>query len=189
MVRLPVYNVKRQLIEGQSRIIKDNVKENQETEQYLIGALLGIIVQELYRRVERRLVAEGFPDYRPAYRLVFQSRDGSRITELADRAQITKQSMSELVQILEERGYVERVPDPRDRRAVLIRRTERGWALNRAARRIVQELQDEWAGALGEREMEQLLHLLRRLAELVDDSSMMSGDPRAVQSKQEGAKI
>jgi len=169
--------------------VVNKAKDIQETEQYLIGALLGIIVQALYRRTERRLVEEGFPDYRPSYRSVFQSRDGSRITELAERAQITKQSMSELVQALEERGYFERAPDPRDGRAVLIQRTERGWALNRTARRIVQELQDEWADALGEEEMKQLLRLLRRLARLVDDSSMMSGDPRTANSKQEGAEV
>ncbi len=162
--------------------VKDNAKGTQDTESYLIGALLGGIVQALYQRTERRLVEEGFSDYRPAYRPVFQSRDGSRITELAERAQITKQSMGELVRALEERGYFERVPDPDDGRAVLIRRTERGWALNRTARRIVQELQDEWASALGEEEMEQLLRLLRRLAGLVDDGRMMSGDPRSAQS-------
>jgi DNA-binding MarR family transcriptional regulator len=169
--------------------VQDNLKDNQETEPYLIGALLGIIAQTLYRRIDQRLAAAGYPDYRPAHRPVFQylSRDGSRITELAERAQITKQSMGELVRALEERGYVERVPDSSDGRAVLIRRTERGWALNRTLRRLVQELQDEWANALGEEEMEQLLHLLRQLAGLVGDASLISvsGDPRPARSKQE----
>ncbi len=166
------------------------MEDNQETEPYhLIGALLGIILQALYQRTDRRLVEAGFSDYRRAYLPVFQSRDGSRIVELAERAQITKQSMGELVQSLVERGYVERVPDPTDGRAMLIRRTERGWLLNRTARQFVQELQDEWASALGEEDMEQLLQLLKRLARLVDDHSMMSGDPRTPQSKQEGAQV
>ncbi len=165
------------------------MEDNQETEPYLIGAFLGIILQALYQRTDRRLVEAGFSDYRRAYLPVFQSRDGSRIVELAERAQITKQSMGELVQSLVERGYVERVPDPTDGRAMLIRRTERGWALNRAARQFVQELQDEWASALGEEDMDQLLQLLKRLARLVDDHSMMSGDPRTPQSKQEGAQV
>ena len=160
------------------------MEHNRETEPYLIGALLMIISQTLFRRIDRRLAEEGFPDYRPAHRPVFQylSVEGSRITELAERAQITKQSMGELVHSLEERGYVERVPDPRDGRAVLIRRTERGWALNRTLRRLVQELQDEWARMLGEKEMEHLLRLLRRLAGLVGDASQttVSGDPRSM---------
>ena len=161
------------------------MEDNQETEPYLVGALLAIIAQALFGRTERRLAEAGFPDYRPAHRPVFQflSRDGSRITDLAERAQITKQSMGELVRYLEERGYVERVPDPSDGRAMLIRRTERGWALNRMARRLVQEIQDEWAAALGEEEMEQLLRLLQRLAGLVGDTGQMSGDPRRARHK------
>lgn len=166
--------------------MKHRIKADQESEPHLIGALLGTVVQALYRQVNQRLIEEGFPDYRHAYLPVFQSRDGSRVTELAERAQITKQSMGELVRALEERGYVERVPDPRDGRAVLIRRTERGWALNRAARRFVQELQDEWAKELGEEEMNELLRILRRLAAIVDDSGMISGDPRPIQHKFEG---
>jgi len=166
------------------------VEHSQETEPYLIGALLAIVAQALFGRTERRLAEEGFPDYRPTHRPVFQylSPDGSRITDLAERAQITKQSMGELVRYLEERGYVERVPDPRDGRAVLIRRTERGWALNRTARRLVQEIQDEWAAALGEEEMEHLLRLLQRLAGLVGESRQMSGDPRHIRLKEEGTR-
>ena len=52
--------------------------------------------------------------------------EGSRLTELAERARMTKQSVGEVATDLEQRGYVERVPDPADGRAKIIRLTERG---------------------------------------------------------------
>ena len=105
----------------------------------MIGALVAIIDQELRRRVTAALHTSGFPDYRSTYRSIFMwtRAEGSRITELAELAQITQQSMSELVAELERRGYVERIPDPTDRRAVLVRRTERGWHVNAISRQAV----------------------------------------------------
>ena len=52
--------------------------------------------------------------------------DGSRLTDLAERAHMTKQSVGEVTTELERRGYLERVPDPGDGRAKIIRLTERG---------------------------------------------------------------
>src|SRR3954449_9872138 len=79
-----------------------------------VGILLRIPNQQVVERVIAGLAQAGFDDLRPAHTAVFQhiSADGSRLTELADRAQITKQSMGYLVDHLEERGYVERRPDP-----------------------------------------------------------------------------
>ena len=137
----------------------------------MIGALLAIPWQVIGRRVSAALAERGFTDYRPTYQVVFQwcKPEGSRLTELAERAGITKQSMGELIDVLEQRGYVERVPDPTDGRAILIRRTERGWEINRIARQVVEQIQQEWAQALGEEQFAQLLHNLRRLAILLDE--------------------
>jgi DNA-binding MarR family transcriptional regulator len=136
----------------------------------LIGALLTIPVQEIGQRVAAVLAEQGFTDYRPTYQMVFQwcKPEGSRLTELAERAGVTKQSMGEIIDVLEQRGYVERIPDPTDGRAILIRRTERGWKINQVAREVVEQLQQEWAQALGEDQFAQLLHSLRRLAILLD---------------------
>ena len=75
-----------------------------------------------------RLSAEGFDDLRPAYSPVFQhmERRGTRIGVLAERARMTNQSMGYLVDALERRGYVERRPDPADRRAAVVVITDRG---------------------------------------------------------------
>ena len=104
-----------------------------------IGILLRGPYQAIVRRIADELAEAGFDDIRPAHTAVFQhiKADGSRLSELAQRAQLTKQSMGYLVDYLEERGYVERRPDPTDRRASLILLTERGWEQVRAALRII----------------------------------------------------
>jgi DNA-binding MarR family transcriptional regulator len=130
-----------------------------------IGILLRDPVQEIVRRVSAGLAAAGFDDLRPAHTVVFQhiEADGSRLTELADRAQITKQSMGYLVDYLEGRGYVERRDDPTDRRATLICLTERGWEQVRAALAIIASIEKEWTGRLGKRRMEDLRSALAEL--------------------------
>lgn len=135
----------------------------------MIGALVSIIDHELRRRVTAALQTQGFVDYRSTYHEIFMllRADGSRITELAERAQITRQAMSELIAELERRGYVERQPDPTDRRAVLVRRTERGWQVNVIAREVVQAAQQDWMAQVGEREYDDLLTALRQIVALI----------------------
>jgi DNA-binding MarR family transcriptional regulator len=131
-----------------------------------IGILLRVPFQEIVSRVSEGLAETGFDDIRPAHTPVFQhiKAEGSRLTELAERAQLTKQSMSYLVDYLEQRGYLEREADPTDRRASLIVLTERGWAQIRAALNIIAAVEQDWAGRLGKRRMEQLRALLTDLA-------------------------
>jgi DNA-binding MarR family transcriptional regulator len=130
-----------------------------------IGILLRDPVQEIVRRVSAGLAAAGFDDLRPAHTAVFQhiEANGSRLTDLADRAQITKQSMGYLVDYLEGRGYLERRGDPTDRRATLIFLTERGWDQVRAALAIIASIEEEWAGRLGKRRMDDLRAALAEL--------------------------
>ena len=145
----------------------------------MIGALLSIPVQVIARRVAAAVAERGFTDYRPTYQPVFQwcRPGGSRLTELAERAGVTKQSMGEIIDVLEQRGYVERVPDPTDRRAILIRRTQRGWEINRVAREVVEQTQQEWAQMLGEERLRSLLDILRQLALLLNEPLGAAGNP------------
>lgn len=130
-----------------------------------IGILLRVPFQELVSRISEGLAEAGFDDIRPAHTPVFQhiKAEGSRLTELAERAQLTKQSMSYLVDYLEQRGYVERQTDPTDRRANLVVLTERGWAETRAALNIIAAVEQDWASRLGKRRMEALRALLTDL--------------------------
>jgi DNA-binding MarR family transcriptional regulator len=138
-------------------------------EPRLLGALFRIPFQVLNIRIEQGLIAHGYEEIRPAYFEVFRhiDPDGSRVTELAERAQMTKQSMGYLVDHLEKMGYVERIPDPQDGRAKRIILTESGRHVEQTARRIIHEVEAEWRDMLGEEQMSQLRdtleHLIRQL--------------------------
>jgi DNA-binding MarR family transcriptional regulator len=75
--------------------------------------------------------------------------EGSRVGELAERAQLTNQSIGSLVDYLTEHGYVVRRPDPRNRRATQVCLTERGWAEMRACSRILAELEGKLTQTFG----------------------------------------
>ncbi|MGD9694128.1 MAG: MarR family winged helix-turn-helix transcriptional regulator [Thermoleophilia bacterium] len=130
---------------------------------------LAILLREPFRlgseRLHRRFAERGHPEVRPPHGNVLQFLDdgGTRVGVLAERAQITKQSMAELVAHLERHGYVERVPDPTDRRARLVRATARAAEVYAIAREVVAELEAEWTALLGEAKMRRLRRLLEEL--------------------------
>lgn len=115
--------------------------------------------------IAHALADQGFDDLRPALLTVAAhvSSEGSRITELAARAQLTKPTVVVTVDELVRLGYVERVPDPRDGRAKLIVPTARGREAERVAREAIGEIRGAWAAELGEGELDRLEALLRRL--------------------------
>lgn len=136
----------------------------------MIGALLRIPFQQTVARVLQRLQEAGYTDLRPAHFAVMQHMrpEGVRVTELAHRAQMTKQSMGALIDYAEERGYVERAPDPSDRRAWLIRLTPRGRETEQIARAAIGELETEWAQYLGEERFATLRSTLQDLVTFVE---------------------
>jgi len=98
-----------------------------------------------------RLAERGHPEVRAAHSAVFQYLDdtGTTVSALADRAQMTKQAMAELVRHLEAHGYVRRVPDPADRRAKLVLATERGREVLAIARALVPEIEERVGAVVG----------------------------------------
>jgi DNA-binding MarR family transcriptional regulator len=94
--------------------------------------------------------------------------DGTRLTELAESAQVTKQTAGSLVDQLERRGYVERVPDPTDARARLVRLSSKGREVQALARVVEDEVTAEWTRHLGEPEMRRLRRAMDRLREITD---------------------
>jgi DNA-binding MarR family transcriptional regulator len=130
---------------------------------------LGLLLREPYRigneELHRRIADRGHAAIRAPHGNVFAflDEDGTRVSELAARAQITKQSMAELVAHLEHQGYVERVPDPADGRAKLVRATTRGRAVYAIARDVIAEIEREWTAELGATKMHQLRELLHEL--------------------------
>ncbi|NGN95002.1 MarR family transcriptional regulator [Nocardioides sp. KC13] len=96
------------------------------------------------------------------------AEDGSRLVDLAEQAQVTKQTASILVAALEREGLVERVPDPTDGRARLIRFTAAGQAAADHAREVVMGVEEEWNEHLGPDLATSLREALTSLRELVD---------------------
>lgn len=137
-------------------------------DRIMIGATLNLLAQAINRRIVEQLHAKGYSDFRPAYHPVFQwcRPEGSRISELAELIGVTKSAMTQLIDVLVSRGYVERVNDPHDGRATLIRRTERGWAVNWIAGEVVRQTQEEWSMALGAETFAIVLQGLRELTRL-----------------------
>jgi DNA-binding MarR family transcriptional regulator len=114
-----------------------------------------------------RLAERGHPDVRPAHSAVFQYLDaaGTTVSTLAERAEMTKQAMGELVAYLEERGYVDRVPDPSDRRAKLVRTTDKGREVYAIVRELVPELEQRLVEIVGATRVRQLRRDLQTIQE------------------------
>jgi DNA-binding MarR family transcriptional regulator len=117
----------------------------------LMIRLLSVAFDDFCEDVERRLAQTPYSDIRIAHGCVFGNIDpeGTRLTELAERARMTKQSVGEVTSDLEQRGYVERVPDPSDGRAKIIRLTERGRAAQALGVGLIDEVEQEWAERFG----------------------------------------
>jgi DNA-binding MarR family transcriptional regulator len=105
-----------------------------------IGILLAAAYQEFVRELRADLAERGFADSGRSDGYVLRALAGGPMTvsTLADRLEITKQGAGQLVEGMEQRGYVERQPDPDDRRARLVALSGRGQEMLRAARRFHQ---------------------------------------------------
>ncbi len=140
------------------------------SEELNIGLLLFIPYRAMEARVFAALAAAGFDDVTPAQGRIFQriSAEGTRLTELAEQAQVTKQTAGFLVDQLERSGYVRRTPDPTDARARLVQMAARGRAAARVANAMVAEIEAEWTAHLGADQTAQLRHALTSLRTLTD---------------------
>lgn len=138
----------------------EKLRNYKNTSAYLRG-LYDSAVANLHRRLEE----EGYGEITPSHGLVFQymSDEGSRITDLASRAGMTKQSMSALVYALEESSYLKRKPDPSDARAVLFTFTARGEALKEKAQRINYNFEKKWLNTLGRQRYDHFRSMLLEL--------------------------
>jgi DNA-binding MarR family transcriptional regulator len=119
------------------------------TDKQRIVTLISLLRRTSLRMVEEitdRLEAAGFPDSPPSFHPVFENidPDGTRLTVLAARTGLTHQSMGEVVAELERRGYVERVADPADGRARLVRLTDEGRRLVRTVVHEIAAIEAKW---------------------------------------------
>lgn len=135
---------------------------------------LGLLCYLPYRAMETRvfeaLTEAGFDDLTLAQGRVFARIDpqGTRSTQLAERARVTKQTAGFLVDQLERAGYVRRVPDPSDARARLVQIARRGAAARTVARAVEVEVEAEWSAHLGPQRTRQLRRTLTSLRDVTD---------------------
>ena len=132
--------------------------------------MLFVANRALEQRAFEAVVAAGITDITLAQARVAAriAPGGTRVSELALQARVTKQSAAFLVEQLESAGYVERVPDPTDRRARLVRLTPRAQRVAQAADAEVQRVLAEWADHVGEEQLRQVYETLRDLRQITD---------------------
>jgi DNA-binding MarR family transcriptional regulator len=134
-----------------------------------VGPSFGSLFREPYQTylhwLYGRLKDEGFADIRVTHSTVLRriTLEGIRVTELAERAGMTKQSMAYLVDDLSALGYVVLAPDPTDRRAKLVVPTKKGASLLDAARRLGDFYEKHVAKLIGASDAKKLRVLLEEL--------------------------
>lgn len=130
-----------------------------------LGLLLRLAHQHWTQAVEASLDEAGFGDIRPPHANVFTFArpEGIQVSELTKLAHVRKQTMTQAVEELERLGYVERRPDPNDRRARLVFLTERGKGVRPIAMATGRLVDERWAEIAGSEEIEQIKHALQRL--------------------------
>lgn len=133
------------------------------------AATLGALLRKPYRKLSGRLYAEmassGFPEIRPSHSVVFRhiAPEGSRLTDLADIAGLTKQSMAYLVGHLEKHGYVKIITDPADGRAKLVQLSKRGNSFVESLLKASSRLEAEAGRKMGAAKLQSLREGLKAL--------------------------
>ena len=132
-----------------------------------IALLLRVIYQHHSHSIESALRAAGFNDIAPSAGNVFPfiRREGITISALAELAGVRKQTMAQAVEQLERGGYVERRENPNDRRSRLVFLTERGRTVTPVTHAAAAAVEQNWAGMIGNDELEHLRQQLKRLLE------------------------
>ena len=131
-----------------------------------LGFLLAKATQRWNELLHDRFKAAGFADVRPSYGSILVplfEQNGLRMTELARRSRLSKQTMTTMVRLLERDGFVERRPDPSDGRAALVFLTGRGRQLQPVAAAILGELERLVRGRLSVEAVDWLKQALREL--------------------------
>ncbi|MBM7799865.1 DNA-binding MarR family transcriptional regulator [Microlunatus panaciterrae] len=140
-----------------------------DAEAMNLGLLLFIPYRFMESAVLAALKAHGH-DLPLSQARVFQriAPAGSRLGELAQAAQVSKQTVGSIVDQLERAGYVNRIPDPTDARARLVVVTDLGRALVKLSVPVVREIESAWEAHLGPARTRELRQALEALREITD---------------------
>jgi DNA-binding MarR family transcriptional regulator len=145
-------------VSGRSAATRDN-----------LGYLLAKASQRWNELIYERFAAAGFPEVRAAYGSVLlplYEDDGLRMSEIARRARLSKQTLTTMVRLAERDGLVERRVDPDDRRATRVYLSDRARAFRPVAEQVLSELDEQARSLLGDRRLAGLHRALREVGEL-----------------------
>ena len=128
-----------------------------------LSRLLREFSRDFERRIWRTLESRGYPDIRPSHSAVLANLGlgAVRVTELAERAQVTQQAMGKMLKELERLGYITRCVDSGDKRAREIQLTERGVQLATDSLSVMTDVRTYYEQKIGARELAQLEAQLR----------------------------
>ena len=146
-------------------------KEHSAEEHVIFSQLLRRPYEALLTRLHAELAAAGYADTYPSWgtNLFHYLREGGlRLTKLAERTHTTKQALLYTINQLEAAGYVERVADPTDGRAKIIRLTQRGWEGRRVADEIIASIEQECLQELGQERMRQFEVLMKDVSSVLE---------------------
>jgi DNA-binding MarR family transcriptional regulator len=155
----------------------DSAQEHRSSLGTLMRMAHAIMVEEYTRWLAGSPYKDIQPAHAAAIQPLWQRPEGVRLTELAQMARITKQSMGALVDSLEHGGYVERVDDPDDARAWRVRLTARGRQYGRDVRKFARETELSVANRLGTRRLEELRITLAMFVASSREQSPMASLP------------
>ena len=149
-----------------------------------LGVLSGRLLFSVQDELFRRLHDAGFTDIVPRHGVVlaYLRHEGVRATDLARSSGQLKQVVGVIVDDLETLGYVERKPDPADRRAKLIVPTRRGRRQMKVADSIMADIAARHASYLGAEEFQRFLATFRKVvahqrASTPDDAASPDSTP------------
>jgi DNA-binding MarR family transcriptional regulator len=138
-----------------------------------LGLLLRLAQQRWTQAVESALEQAGFGDVRPSHANVFTfvRPEGIQVSELTKLAHVRKQTMAQAVEELERLGYVERLPDPADRRGRLVFLTRKGQGVRPVAVAAGQRVDESWARLTSPAQIDDLRQALQKLLSQLDEKT------------------
>jgi DNA-binding MarR family transcriptional regulator len=145
-----------------------------------LGLLLRLVHQHWTQAVEAALDEAGFGDIRPPHANVFTFTppEGIQVSELTKLAHVRKQTMAQAVEELERLGYVERRPDPNDRRGRLVFLTQKGQGVRPVAMAAGRRVDESWVKFANPGEIDTLRQILQNLLAKLGDQTGPSGTPQ-----------
>jgi DNA-binding MarR family transcriptional regulator len=142
------------------------------------GVLLRLLIRTTQAETDEvvgTLRERGYADLTPTWVMLLANVDteGTRLVTLSARTGTSRQAVSQLVNEIAARGYLERTPDPDDGRAVLVRHTAAGRRMLADALEVMADLERRYTEIIGESRMRQLKRTLAMLADAVDEPSRL----------------